>query len=467
MTQRTRLGTVSVLIAALGIIAVTSQPASALIFGGVGNKPISDPGWPAGAAAIFNTPSRIAYWEHGDGQWHAECRGDAKALSAVLAEFARLDVKSKRIVVRNGVGRSLWLSRTGDAAKRADSAMDWHFMVWQLASWKQLRKLPADLNPIDPQDADGPPAQIDIYTGGNIKWQDVVVPGGLKVIDERLEAKGFKIEDGIVLEGKVFDVTTRKPLGARMSLERYDQKKGYEEVAAAVAGGGGNWVLTKAPAGSHRVVIEAPGYVARVAGPVSVEDQPGWHGFNTGLSKPGPVSGRVLDTQGKPLADAEVRIGDVAVEGGGYYQAASGHSVKTDKDGRFRVTQVPIGKASVWVHKPGYVRPGLGPNITTPKSDVELTMTRSARVEVRVDFTGKKRPQGYIVRIAPEGGEKIGSWGGSGDIDTQNQITYQDIPPGRYVLTGRPNPGSDNQETAPVTVDLKPGETTKVTLKAR
>jgi Carboxypeptidase regulatory-like domain len=466
MAQRTRLGTVIVVVSALAIIAVQSQPAWALRFGGVGNKPIQDPGWPAGAAVIFNTPSRIAYWS-ADGPWHAECRGDAKALSAVLAHFAKLEVKSKRLVVRNGVGRSYWLNANNDPAKRAAAAMDWSFMVWTLASGKQHRRLPADLNPTDPKDAeDGPPAQIDVYTGGNIKWEDVVVPQGLKVIDERLEAHGFTVADGIVLEGKVFDVTTRKPLGARMRLDRYDPKKGYEEVAAAVAGGGGNWVLTKAPAGSHRVVIEAPGYVARVAGPASF-DQPGWHGYNTALAKPAPVSGRVLDTEGKPLADVNVRISDVAVEGGGHYQAPDGTSVKTDKDGRFRIAEVPTGKAQVWVHKAGYVRPGLGPNITTPTSDVELTMTRSARVEVRVDFKGKNRPQGYIVRIAPEGGEKIGSWGGSGHIDTQNQITYQDIPPGRYVLTGRPNPGSDNQETAPVTVDLKGGETTRVTLKAR
>src|SRR2546421_10991728 len=148
MAQRTRSGTVLVVMSALAIIAVQSQPALALIFGGAGNKPISDPGWPAGAAVIFNSASRIAYWVGpplGGGQWHAECRGDAKALSAVLADFAKLQVKSKRLVVRNGVGRSLWLGRNGDDGKRADAAMDWHFMVWQLESWKQRRRLPADL----------------------------------------------------------------------------------------------------------------------------------------------------------------------------------------------------------------------------------------------------------------------------------------------------------------------------------
>ena len=39
--------------------------------------------------------------------------------------------------------------------------------------------------------------------------------------------------------------------------------------------------------------------------------------------------------------------------------------------------------------------------------------------------------------------------------------------PGRYVLTGRPNPGSDSEEVGPVTIDVKGGQAEQVTLKAR
>lgn len=90
MTARTRLGMVFLLLLASAILAFTCSKASALIFGGEGNSPLNDPGWPEGAAAIFNVKSRIAWWEGpplGGGQWHAECRGDAKALSAVLADL--------------------------------------------------------------------------------------------------------------------------------------------------------------------------------------------------------------------------------------------------------------------------------------------------------------------------------------------------------------------------------------------
>src|ERR1700731_348167 len=104
---------------ALAITLIVSPQAFALITGGEGNSPIADPGWPKGAAAIFNTKSRIAWWEgppFGGGQWHAECRGDARALTAVLADFAKLDVKSKRVVLHDGIGHSFWLDPNHEPA---------------------------------------------------------------------------------------------------------------------------------------------------------------------------------------------------------------------------------------------------------------------------------------------------------------------------------------------------------------
>src|SRR5207237_9765151 len=121
MTPRTKLGIGLSAVLSIAIVAVTSEKAFALITGGAGNAPVHDPGWPTGAAAIFNVTSRIAYWEgppFGGGQWHAECRGDARALSAVLADFANLDVKSKRIVLHDGVGSSFWLTSTNEPAQR-------------------------------------------------------------------------------------------------------------------------------------------------------------------------------------------------------------------------------------------------------------------------------------------------------------------------------------------------------------
>ncbi len=97
--------------------------AAAMLTGGEGNKPIPDPGWPRGAAVIFNHPGRIAWWEgppFGGGQWHSECRGDAGALSGILTGFSNLDSKTKRVVVHDGVGRSFWISEPARRDARAD-----------------------------------------------------------------------------------------------------------------------------------------------------------------------------------------------------------------------------------------------------------------------------------------------------------------------------------------------------------
>src|SRR5260221_13875720 len=126
MTSRTRIGTCLILLLSTAMAAIVAPKAFALIMGGEGNTPLRDPGWPKGAAAIFNTPSRIAYWEgppFGGGEWHAECRGDAKALNTILADFAKLEVNSKRIVLHDGSGRSFWLNPINDAAKRDAAQM--------------------------------------------------------------------------------------------------------------------------------------------------------------------------------------------------------------------------------------------------------------------------------------------------------------------------------------------------------
>src|SRR4051794_15111923 len=104
-----RRGLAAAIVLAAAVLAISPRPAVALITGGQGNDPIHDPGWPGGAAAIFNNLARVAWWEgppFGGGQWHAECRSEARVLNVVLAEFARIDVKLKRLVVHDGVGHS-------------------------------------------------------------------------------------------------------------------------------------------------------------------------------------------------------------------------------------------------------------------------------------------------------------------------------------------------------------------------
>lgn len=462
----------AILLAAL--LALAPVSALALITGGPGNDPLHAPGWPKGAVEIFNDKSRIAYWEgppFGGGEWHAEYRGDAKTLNDLLAKFATLDVKNKRVVVHDGVGHSFWLNPNRDAAKEKQAQTDWTFMVWQPKNWESLRKLPPDLNPTEGAGADGPPSQIDVYTGGNVHWADVVVPKELKIVDQRLEAHGFKADDKTVLEGTITDLATNKPLAATIRLERIEpQHNGgyqYPAVAKTTADDQGHWILKNVPGGSFRIVADANGYVPRVVGYGRSDEQPSWKSYSSGLAKPASVAGRVTDNEGKPLADVLVRLQDVVVSEGGVYDGPDEYKYKTDADGRFHADQVPVGKANVCVYKSGYSRPGFGLPITMPANDVELKMTKSAQLRVTVDFKNANRPQGYMVEIEPEGGSKPGTWGGSGNINEKNQIAFHDVPPGKYVLEGHPNPSSANQRTKPITVELIGGETTETTIEAK
>lgn len=474
MSARTRIGRGLLAFLSTVILAVSSPHAFALITGGEGNTPLNDPGWPKGAITLFNVTARIAWWEgppFGGGQWHAECRGDAHALNEVLAGFARLDIKSKRVVLHDGVGQSFWLNPNNEPAKREAARMDWRFMVWQTNNWKRLRELPADINPTTGDEADGPPTQIDIYTGGNIKWADVLVPKGLKIDDQRLEAHGFKAADGVILEGTITDLERKAPVAGKMRLEKIEpQTKGgyrYTTISTVTADAAGHWVLRNTPAGWLRVVVEAEGFVPRVIGHLKTDDQPRWQAYDSGLVHSAKVSGRISDEAGKPLPDVEVRFANVATNAGGHYESAVDQSIKTGPDGRFQTDQLPAGKATIWLHKPGYCRPGLGLAITTPSEGVELTMSRAARLVVTIDFAGKQRPQGYLVNLEPEGGNVVGSYGGSGQINDKNEMVFEIVPAGRYVLHGRPNPGSENQKTEAVTVDLKGGQTSEVKLKAK
>jgi len=452
-------------------VVLLGQPAWALIMGGEGNKPITDPGWPKGAAAVFNTETRVAWWEgppFGGGQWHAECRGDATALSLVLQDYAKVDIPKKRVVLHDGFGHSFWLNTNNDKDKQAKALVDWIIMVWQPDRLKMLQGLPAALR--GPGLGEEGLAQIDVYTGGFVRWEDVIVPKEIEVIDERLEAHGFKVTDGNVLEGTVVDHDTNKPLAAKVVIEGIDPRTQGGAVHPRMAEGGtdekGHWAVKNVVSGRGRVVISAEGYVPRIIAYGQYDDKPRWSQHNSSLCKATTVTGRVVDAKGKPLGEVDVRM-EFETSKGERYDATTETAVKTDAAGQFRNDKVPAGAVTLWVHKPGYVRPGLGSKIKAPASDVKLEMQLAARVQVKVDFTATQRPEGYIVKVFPEGGEAVGKWSGSGNIDADGQITYEHIPPGKYTISGRPNPGSDAQETAAVTYDLKPGELTAVTIKAK
>jgi hypothetical protein len=88
----------------LCVVLFAPLAALALIEYSVGNQAVTDPGWPEGALAVANLPSRVGWWEgppDGGGQKVFLYRGDAKALSDVLTNFAAIRAPGLELTIHD------------------------------------------------------------------------------------------------------------------------------------------------------------------------------------------------------------------------------------------------------------------------------------------------------------------------------------------------------------------------------
>ncbi|MBC8290062.1 MAG: carboxypeptidase regulatory-like domain-containing protein [Planctomycetes bacterium] len=446
MFTKTHLRLTSPVLFTLAAFLLTAQPALALMWGEVGNKSVRDPGWPKGTAAVFNIPERASYYYADFGRWHSECRGDAKLFSRVLANFAKIDAKKKQVVVHDGIGVSYWMKTF---EKSPDPTVDWILFVPTPSPTRD--KLQPGYDPI---------LKIDVYTDGKIKWDEVAIPKGLDVVDQRLESHGYELKDGNVIEGTVKDLITGKPLAATMKLQ--DHGNSFKTVRTVKCDEEGHWVVKNAPQGWHQITLVADGFAPRVVTSLNFTDQPGWSSHASGLAPAVELSGVVKDPEGKPVKGARVGLRDLVTKGGVHYGKKE---LVTDKNGRFQTDQIPAGKVTLWAHKTGFLP--ATEVAQSPTKNVELKLGLAGELEITVDFGEKGKKGGYIVNIEEAAGSKIGSWGGSANVNDKGQYTFKNVPPNKYVIWGRPNPGSTKQTTDKVTVELTGGQSTKVTLKAK
>lgn len=471
--QRIRLETLTTLLI-FSYLTCAVGPAWALIVGGQGNAPVTDPGWPNGASDVFNQPARVASWigpPFGGGHWHGEYRGDTTTFNEALKLFAKIDAKSKRLNVYEGVGHSFWLNPNREPAKDKEAEIDWNFAVWEKKSWEFQRKLPVGLRPGSLGDAeDGPPIELSVYTGGNIRWAEVFVPNDVTVIDQRLEAHGYKNEDGAVFEGVITDFQSKKPLLAQIELqliERQPKKNDhYKTARVVVCDVSGHWTLKHVPTGLHRLVASNDGYVPRVLGTMQIEKQACWQNYDGELSPAVRVSGRAVDESETPLPDVRVRLDEIECNDT-LYELTRECVSTTDAEGRFHFDQLPIGSARLRVHKSGYCQANPHSTIALPAENIDVKMPRPAQLRVKVDCANTTRAQTYFIKLAPDGGSKASLGQRRKMVDNNEMVNFADVPPGRYVVAGYPNPACDQPDTNLVTVDLIGGMTEDITLVSK
>ncbi len=441
----------------------------ASIEGGEGNTPIVDPGWPMGAAEIFNHRGRVAWWagpQFGGGEWHSECKGDAEALNEVLKLFAKIEGPKKRLVVLDGIGYSFWLDPNGTKRGDRNTKIDWSFTIWEPERWTMQKGLPPGISALPNNQAE-PISTITVHSAA-LRWSEVQVPDGIEVIDNRLEAHGFKLSDGRVIEGKVTG-GDGKPLHATIRVEELIPKKTggyvYELVTIIVTDVKGHWAIKNFGERWCRIIVECDCFASRIVGHVRYDRQPGWEFMAAVLYPQGSIQGRVVDDNGKPLADVSVAIRDLVTVEGDRYDAIEEVFQKTASDGSFHFKNVPHGKARLTGHRTDFFFPGLGQPVTIPDTSVELRMSKAALIVVQVEFSRDRGNREFIANLTSEGGEKVGSWGGSAKVDDKNTVKFDGIPPGKYVLKVHPNPSSEADRRHEQTVELKGGEKKTIVVK--
>jgi hypothetical protein len=438
-----------------------------MITGGTGNEDVGDPGWPAGAATAFNTKQRIAWWEDppfGGGRWHAECQGDADQLSQWLVDFAQIQSVPKRVVLRDGVGRSFWLDPNQQQALDRSLQVDWVFVIWQRDRWdfqKQLRRGVTALH--DPTEVE-PVAELIVYTGGDVDWSRVTVPDGIAVSDERLEAHGFKPADGSVIEGRLTTVDSDMPLMASITLETVEPQAegGYQHrtIAATASDADGRWIFQHLPPGWLRVVARCEGYAPRVLKYLSIDSSPQWQCADSQLAKSACLRGKVVDPSDQPLENADVHFDDPL------YESPDGYTATTDAQGDFAIDGIPRGTGSVWAYRSGYCRRGLRQQVQLPSEPIIIALEPAGSMRVSV-LLSKPRAGDYVVRIRDARGKEPGTWGGSGNLNADDWIDFTDIPAGKYVVSGQPNPGSADRRTDEIEVEVVGGQRVELQIRGR
>jgi hypothetical protein len=350
--------------------------------------------------------------------------------------------------------------------------MDWEFTIWQTESWQRQKKMPVALSAFRHGDSEESPVpEMRFYAGGSIDWKDVIVPKGIEVVDKRLQSRGFTIQDGRVLEGRITEFGTGRPVAGTIMLESIHPKAtgGYDHqlVSETKTDGDGKWTCKNIGAQGCRVVARAPGYAPRIITYISKESEPGWDESNTQLAKIGLITGVVKDELDRPLSEVDVSLRDVALPMLGIYECPDALECKTDKDGKFSIAAASGASGRLRVHRDGYCRLGVPAAIQIPGSGMEIPMTKSASLIIQVEFEGGRKDGDYVVQVESAAQEKLGTWGASSSLGPDNTLRYHDVPPGTYLVHGRPNPGSEKETSKTIKIELSGGKESTVVITAK
>ncbi len=432
-------------LSAVVCLLLASAPAQALIEVQKGNAPVRDRNWRAGAVDVANLKCRLGLWvgpPFGGGMYNFVYRSDTDTFNKALESFAKVRAPSLELIVRDGPAECFVMK--DDRDPKSNLLYDWDFVIWDVQSYYRLYGNPT--SPFLSRNPDFrrplPPPRINVFIGGDgaIEWDKVRVPDGIVVIDRRASAAGIKPGQGAVIAGSVFDMATSKPLAdAKITIEQYRGNRGnrgYETIVSGQSDAEGRFKIEKLPAGAYRVSVSAQGYASLVVGPKRLVADGYFPCDDVELAPQATVTGSVIDDAGKPISGANVRLVDTMGMNGQSYHLVEPAETTTDAEGRFHIAGVPAGFGRVRCFTKGYHLPvyELRP---VPAKDLTIRMIQTGTIKGKV--IGRRQKGGNIhVSVAPEGGARIGTWGGGMRVKPDGTFQFDNVPVGTYVISTNP-----------------------------
>lgn len=417
------------------VVVFFAQTTIALIFTG-GADPIEDHGWPDGSVKMANVPARQSWWAgppFGTGsmyEFQYYCKSTAE-FNKALEIFAAIKADRLELIVHNGPKAGSYPN------SKKDRQPDWTFTVWNAEDWDNLYNKGKGLFMSDHPNYHKPvdPPRVNAYIGGgSIVWKDVKVPEKITVIDNRPGSVSKEFAGKGLIRARVFDMDTKKPIeGARIIIAQSNREVNPDQPVTVLTDNKGSAQIAQIPLGNYQISVSAEGYATRQIGYYGNEPAE-YYQFDTTLARTGAISGVVVNTEGKPIKDAKVYVSDtVGPDKLGY--PSPDVEVFTGEDGKFRISPLPKGFASIRCRVPNmYLTNSIFDIYPVPTKDLKLVMTGTSTVCGKVYTKDLQTPAKRIhISIRPVG-EQSGKWGGSTTMNEDGTFEFKGVPPGDYLV---------------------------------
>jgi protocatechuate 3,4-dioxygenase beta subunit len=273
-------------------------------------------------------------------------------------------------------------------------------------------------------------------------------PGELEVPE--LEAGAVReglvivLPAGITAFGRVVDTAETPVAGAEVALRRavrssdpFEMFRSHGvEPETATTDAEGRFEIADLPAGRFDVSAAAGGFAPLTVPGVELPAGGGRADLGTLLLEPGlTLAGRVVDPQGRPVAEAEVHAGGAETLGlGGHMVEPRKEPAVSGPDGRFEVPDLARGeRVDLMVKRRGYTE-GRLPGVGVPAEEPVTVVLQPASTLAGVVVDDDGDPvEGAMVLIQ---GEPAPGWPFAGNVGRgrsgeDGRFTVEDVPPGR------------------------------------